>query len=214
MNKGLTEAIGTCVAWTTLVLMGACASGPEKGTGPAGGSLVAAAPVVEVKSVSGRANPGEKVKEFDLNHDNKPDVWAFFGVMTHPDDETQTKESLVRKEWDFNFDGKVDIRRYYNFRSEIVKDELDLDFDGRFDVTSFYHQGAKIRQEYDFNFDSKPDYWKFFEKKQLARTERDRDFNGRIDRWEYYNQGKLERVALDEDGDGQIDKWLQQKSES
>ncbi len=164
-------------------------------------------------SGTGKLGSGERVEVFDLNHDNKPDVWATYGPMTNPDNPKETKIVLLKKEWDFNFDGKVDIRRFYNFKGEVIKDELDLDFDGKFDVTTFYQNGQKVRQEYDLNFDGKPDYWKFYEKNVLVRTERDRDFNGRVDRWEYYIDGKLDRVGLDEDGDGNIDTWIQQEDE-
>ncbi len=187
-----------------------CASTPDKpdeGAAPAADKNDAADQV----GGGGRAGPGERVKEFDLNHDDQPDVWAYYGQMADPDTPGQTIESLVRKEWDFNFDGKVDIRRYFNFRGETVKDELDLDFDGRFDVTTFYKGGTKVRQEYDFNFDAKPDYWKYYDKNVITRSERDRDFNGRVDRWEYFVEGQLDRVGLDEDDDGQIDKWLQEE---
>jgi len=209
------------ISWVLLAIFsvavfGACSSSaekPDQGLQTGGQSTNADGSQTAVGPNAGGAGPGEKVKQYDLNHDNKPDVWAYYSQMTDPDNPGSTKESLVRKEWDFNFDGKVDIRRFFNFKGETVKDELDLDFDGRFDVTTFYRGGNKLRQEYDFNFDSKPDYWKFFEKKVIARTERDRDFNGRVDHWEYYRDGALERIGLDEDGDGQIDKWIQHKSE-
>jgi hypothetical protein len=188
-----------------------CASSPDK---PDERGL-ATGPETELSgrpaTGGGGAQAGEQVKQFDLNHDNQPDVWAYYGPMEDPDAPGQTHEALIRKEWDFNFDGKVDIRRYFNFRGETVKDELDLDFDGRFDVTTYYQAGSKVRQEYDFNFDKQPDYWKFYEKNVIVRSERDRDFNGRVDRWEYFAEGKLDRVGLDEDGDGQIDKWLQEE---
>ena len=154
---------------------------------------------------------GEVMRKFDLNHDNKPDVWAFYKDSGGGEPHQYLLENLIRKEWDFNFDGRVDIRRLYNSAGEIVQDQLDLDFDGKFDVRTRYQAGTKIKQEYDFNFDTKPDYWKFFEKNVIARTERDRDFNGRIDRWEYYREGQLDRIGLDEDGDGQIDKWIQEE---
>jgi hypothetical protein len=175
-------------------------------------------PIQETKSTAtlgGPSTPGanETMKEFDLNRDNKPDVWAFFKSQPDPANEGQSRDVLVKKEWDFNFDSKIDIRRHYNDVGEVIKDNLDLDFDGRFDVTTNYQGGVKTSQEYDFNFDTKPDYWKFFEKNVIARTERDRDFNGRVDRWEYYADGKIDRIGLDEDGDGQIDKWIQEKKE-
>jgi len=199
------------VAWVSLA-WGGCASDPEK-QDPG----IDARPAARGGSAAGAplgVQPGEKVKEYDLNRDNKPDVWAYYASMEDPANPGQTRENLARKEWDFNFDGKVDIRRHFNFRGETVKDELDLDFDGRFDVTTFFQGGVKVRQEYDLNFDSRPDVWKFFEKNQLARVERDRDNNGRVDRWEYYADAKLDRVGLDEDGDGQVDRWLQEKKEA
>jgi hypothetical protein len=183
--------------------LGSC-SGAKKNTLPSD-----ATPASE----SANRGSGEKVEVFDLSHDNKPDVWATYGPMTNPDNPKESAVVLLKKEWDFNFDGKVDIRRYFNFNGEIVKDECDLDFDGKFDVTTFYQNGQKVRQEYDFNFDGKPDFWKFYEKNTIVRTERDRDFNGRVDRWEYYTDGKLDRVGLDEDGDGNIDTWIQQEGD-
>jgi hypothetical protein len=204
-----------CVVGLIMILVQACGGAHnkagEEGLG-AGKSAGGEGEPIQSSSPGGAA-PGEKVRAFDLNHDNKADVWAYYGPMADPQNPQQTKETLLRKEWDFNFDGKVDIRKYFNFKGEVVKDEMDLDFDGKFDVATFYQNGAKVRQEYDFNFDGKPDYWKFFEKNILVRTERDRDFNGRVDRWEYYIDGKLDRVGLDEDGDGQIDKWIQQNEE-
>jgi hypothetical protein len=196
------------VAVVSMVLTSGCAGTPDTPSGHAT-SPGAGGAGREDESIAPTGD--EKLKQFDLNHDNKPDVWAYYTQMTDPQDPQKTRESLVRKEWDFNFDGKVDIRRHFNFKGEGVKDELDLDFDGRFDVTTFYRSGNRIRQEYDFNFDSKPDYWKFFENNVIARTERDRDFNGRVDRWEYYTEGNIERIGLDEDGDGQIDKWIQEE---
>ena len=209
MKRRGTRKVSSWISLATLVCFGGiagCAGSPDKPSEqPAAGGGGSAAPA------EASAGTDQKVKQFDLNHDNKPDVWAYYGPMADPDNPSQTHETLVRKEWDFNFDGKVDIRRHFNFKGEAVKDELDLDFDGRFDVTTYYRGGKKLRQEYDFNFDNQPDYWKFFEKDVLVRTERDRDFNGRVDRWEYFAEGQLDRIGLDEDGDGQIDKWIQHK---
>ena len=160
-----------------------------------------------------KLGPGEKVEVFDLNHDNKPDVWVTYGPMTNPDNPQETKIVLLKKEIDLNHDGKVDVRQFFNFKGETIKDELDLDFDGKFDVTTFYQNGQKVRQEYDFGFDGKPHLWKFYEKNIIVRAEWDRDLNGRVDRWEYYIDGKLDRVGLDEDGDGNIDTWIQQEGE-
>jgi len=200
-----------------IVACGGCKSGPEarpgdEGHANTGGDEAGAAEGGSLAGAAG-ARPGEKVQTFDLNDDKKPDVWAYLGPMEDPASPGQTREGLVRKEWDFNFDSKIDIRRYYNFKEEVVKDEMDLDFDGKFDVATYWQSGTRVRQEYDFNFDGKSDVWKYFEKGQLVRLERDRDYNGRVDRWEYFVEGRLDRTGLDEDGDGQIDKWIQQTEE-
>lgn len=163
------------------------------------------------KGSPSKAGSDEKLVHYDLNRDNKPDVWAYFGPLKNPDNPKEIKNQALRhKEWDFNFDGKVDICRYFDFNGIAIKDEMDLDFDGHIDVITHYNESKKLRQEYDYNFDNTPDFWKYFEKDVLVRTERDRDFNGRIDQWEYYIGGKIDRIGLDEDGDGQIDKWIQE----
>ncbi len=200
------------VLWSVSIF--GCSTSPQVMPTGSDGEQSVEIPVHVTRAQDGRpskAGSDEKIVQYDLNRDNKPDVWAYLGPMSNPDNPQEiTQEGLRHKEWDFNFDGKVDICRYYDFKGGAIRDEMDLDFDGHVDVVTYYLGGKKQRQEYDYNFDNTPDFWKFFEKDKLARTERDRDFNGRIDQWEYYIGGKLDRIGLDEDGDGQIDKWIQQ----
>src|SRR5271170_90703 len=48
----------------------------------------------------------EKVVQYDLNRDGKPDVWEYY--VTVKDADGHSVDHLVRKEMDLNFDGKVD----------------------------------------------------------------------------------------------------------
>src|SRR3954469_5894901 len=71
----------------------------------------------------------EKVTEFDLNGDKKPDVWTY--TIEAKGADGKPYEKLVRKELDINWDGKVDISRNYDDHEQIEREALDLDFDGK-----------------------------------------------------------------------------------
>src|SRR5438128_11313223 len=71
----------------------------------------------------------EKVTEFDLNGDKKPDVWTYTVPGKSPDG--KDIEKLVRKELDINWDGRVDIARTYDDHEQVEREALDLDFDGK-----------------------------------------------------------------------------------
>src|SRR5690242_12530958 len=67
------------------------------------GSAAASAERLSESIVQEKAG-NEKVVEYDLNHDKKPDVWAYF--VTSKDETGKEVERLVRKELDINWDGK------------------------------------------------------------------------------------------------------------
>jgi hypothetical protein len=140
-----------------------------------------------------KTNVRVDVHKFDLNHDGIPDAWAYYEKPLHSANSNYTLGILVHKDWDVNFDGNVDLMRYFNREGEIIKEFCDLNFDGRMDITTYFQKGYKFRQDYDFNYDNKPDYWKFFQNNVLIRTARDCDFDGQIDRWEYFTNGKRDR---------------------
>ena len=139
---------------------------------------------------------------YDINGDKMPDVWKYRQRI-------DGKDVLVRKEFDVNFDGKVDIWRNYHPDGTRDYDQMDMDFDGKVDVTTFYEDDKVVRKEIDLEFDEKPDVIKYFNAGELTRVEGDSDNDGRVDYWEYYKNGKLSRVGTDEDGDGapDPDKW-------
>ncbi len=145
--------------------------------------------------------PDEIVREHDLDHDGKPDLWRITRKM--PDG----KEVLVRIERDLNGDGKVDIREYYDADGNLEKQVVDLDFDGKPDIVLYFEKGQLVRKEYSFGFDGKPHAWNYYEKKQLVRKERDENGDGKVDYWEYWENGEIDRVGFDTDGDGKVDRW-------
>jgi antitoxin component YwqK of YwqJK toxin-antitoxin module len=157
------------------------------------------------ENIKSKVQGDEKVIEFDLNGDKKPDVWAFTVPAKTP--EGKDFERLARKELDLNWDGKVDVARWYDEKEQIVKEGLDLDFDGKIDQLNFYEKGVVVRKESDLSSAGKPSLWKFYEKGKLVRKERDTNGDGKVDYWEYWEGDQVDRVGEDLDGDGNVDKW-------
>lgn len=152
-----------------------------------------------------QARENEKVTEFDLNHDSKPDVWSY--TVEASDDQGRSFDRLVRKELDINWDGKVDITRFYGENESVEREAMDLDFDGRVDQVNFYEKGQITRKERDLDYNGKPDLWIFFEKGKIVRKERDTNADAKVDYWEYWENDQVDRVGEDLDGDGTVDRW-------
>jgi antitoxin component YwqK of YwqJK toxin-antitoxin module len=159
----------------------------------------------EAADISQTRKGNEKVTEYDLNHDKKPDVWSFTVVAKGEDGKEYDR--VVRKELDINWDGKVDITRIYADNEQIERELLDLDFDGKVDQTNFYEKGVVTRKERDLDYNGKSDLFIFFEKGKIVRKERDSNGDSRIDYWEYWENDQVDRVGEDLDGDGNVDKW-------
>lgn len=157
------------------------------------------------ENISQQRSGDEKVTEYDLNKDQKPDVWSF--TVEAKDDQGRAIDKLVRKELDINWDGKVDITRYYDQNEQVEREALDLDFDGKVDQVNFYEKGAIVRKERDLDYNGKPDLWLFFEKGKIVRKERDTNSDGKVDYWEYWEGDQVDRVGEDLDGDGTVDRW-------
>jgi hypothetical protein len=179
-------------------LLAACGGG--KAVQPDGLKTQAGAPDVHLEK-----RGDEKVVQYDLNRDGKPDVWEY--SVTSKDAEGKSVEHLVRKEMDLNFDGKVDAVYWYDDKGDKVREQLDLDFDGKVDETIFFEKGQVVRKERDLNGDGKVDTWLFYERGQLVRKERDTKATGRVDYWEFWENGQIDRIGEDLDGDGNVDRW-------
>ncbi len=147
----------------------------------------------------------EQQTAYDLNKDGKPDVWSF--TKEAADAEGRKIDRLVRKELDINWDGKVDIVRFYDEREQVNRELLDLDFDGRVDQQNFYDKGIIVRKERDLDYDGRSDLWIHFERGKIVRKEKDTNSDGKVDYWEYWENDQVDRVGEDLDGDGTVDRW-------
>lgn len=152
---------------------------------------------------------GLPFKTFDINGDNKPDIWEYYRKI---EKDGKQIDITVRKEFDLNHDGKVDMVKIFNEKGEVVKEMIDFDFDGRFDVTNFIEKGQITKQEMDLNWDGKPDIVKYFEKGKIVRKELSTKLDGKMDYFEYYDdKGILDRIGIDKNGDGDVDQWIKKQ---
>ncbi|MCP3141957.1 hypothetical protein [Pyxidicoccus xibeiensis] len=138
----------------------------------------------------------EKVTEQDVNGDGNPDVWTY-----------TVGDRKVRQELDLNWDGRVDLTRYFDATGAQVRETLDLDYDGKVDATYFFEKGVNTRRERDVNGDGRADSFIYYERGALVRKERDTNADGKVDYWEYWEGGQVDRIGEDLDGDGTVDKW-------
>ena len=143
---------------------------------------------------------GSEVEMFDLSGDRKADLWKVYKVEV--DAAGKKKRTLIRRDMDLNFDGKVDIRQFIGPTGELVREEMDMDFDDRIDAVAHYKNGKLYKREMDLTFDGHADVVRYYEEGLLVRKERDTNKDGRIDTWEYYEKGRLVRIGRDKDGDG------------
>lgn len=187
----------------TAFALGCASSKAAEKADSAGGEQLA-------ENIRQKQQGNEKVTEFDLNGDKKPDVWSYTVPGKSPDG--KDIDRLVRKELDLNWDGKVDISRQYDDREQIEREALDLDFDGKVDQVNYLEKGIVVRKERDLAAGGKPSLWLFYEKGKLVRKERDTNGDGRVDYWEYWEADQVDRIGEDLDGDGNVDRWTKNPS--
>jgi hypothetical protein len=149
---------------------------------------------------------GKNVQTYDLNHDNKPDVWRLYKT----EDEGGTKvEFMTCKQVDFDHDGRKDWVVAYNRKGMKLYEKADLDFDGKWDVSKIYDPktGLIAEVERDTDFDGKFDVQEIYDSAgQLTSIRRDRNGDGNPDVWEQYRDGQLISILYDDDFDGKVDR--------
>ncbi|MBL8788502.1 MAG: hypothetical protein JNJ59_26645 [Deltaproteobacteria bacterium] len=149
------------------------------------------------------------IEKYDLNGDQKPDLFKIY-VLRGPRDQPEKRTQLLaRQDLDLDFDGDVDVRRFFNEAGTVVREEMDLDFDGQFDAIDFYSDGVLYRRDLALNFDGKPSITKYYTANKLTRKERDTNADGTMDTFEFYENGKLVRIGVDKDGDGKPDVYTE-----
>ncbi|MBL8615874.1 MAG: hypothetical protein JNM72_09730 [Deltaproteobacteria bacterium] len=139
-------------------------------------------------------------QQIDLNGDGRTEVWNFLR------DRANAPKVVLRKESDLNFDGRVDVRAWFDDAGVLEKQEWDGDFDGRVDWVDHYQGGVRVLSEWDTNNDGKFDEFRSYESGRVRRKERDTNADEQIDFWEYLDEtGKVVKTGRDVDGDGVMD---------
>ena len=149
---------------------------------------------------------GKNVVTYDLNHDNRPDVWRLYKV----EDEGGTKvEFMTCKQVDFDRDGDKDWVVGYNRKGTPLFEKADFDYDGKWDMSAVYDTKkgtvAEVERDTDFNgaFDVKEVY---DSTGSLSSIRKDRNTDGQPDLWEQYKDTVLLAILYDDDFDGKVDR--------
>ncbi|MBN1114478.1 MAG: hypothetical protein JXA66_03990 [Oligoflexia bacterium] len=134
--------------------------------------------IPEIKRYYVRDASGNNIlvrKELDINADGRIDYTYYYtGGLA---------QKVIKIEVDLDFDGIVDEKRYFSPEDgSLVKKEFDLNFDGKPDVLKRYYNNELIKKDIDRNFDGAMDSWEYYQNNRLARTEIDTDFDGKPDK--------------------------------
>ncbi len=113
--------------------------------------------------------------ELDRNLDGFTDMMLWVGSSSAPKKEAIVKDVVkVHEEEDEDYDGKVDVLKWYLPNEFIALSQHDKDKDGYFEATTYYNfKKLPVRTEVDTNFDGRADriIWE-------NRAELDTDFDG------------------------------------
>ncbi len=149
---------------------------------------------------------GKNVVTYDLNKDNRPDVWRMYKT----EDEGGTKiEFMTCKQVDFNGDGRKDWVVAYNRKGNPLFERADFDYDGKFDMSAVFDTKTShvAEVERDTNFDGTYDVKELYDTRGvLSSIRRDRNGDNNPDQWEQYKDTILIAILYDEDYDGRVDR--------
>ncbi len=146
----------------------------------------------------------QRVQTFDMNRDNRADVWKLYRTE---EENGAAIQLLSCKQIDFNYDGKKDLVTGYGRLGNKEFEKVDLDWDGRFDAYYIFNEkGRKIEVHRDSDFDGNYDSKEIWNEKGLKSIRRDRNADKEPDVWEQYVGGKLVAILYDEDFDGRVDR--------
>jgi hypothetical protein len=190
----------------TLLAMPACGGKSKSAQGAGAGGMGASG--LEVPKVDAKlcSTKGKTVQTFDLNHDNKPDVWKLFAEI----ERGGTKVSVLTcKQVDYDHDGGMDYVATYQETGELIAEEFDFTFDGKFDAREHYDKrtGNIYLVERDTDHDKRPDLWEKYDSGgKLESIRRDRNADGKPDVWEQYANDALVAILYDDDYDTRVDR--------
>lgn len=113
--------------------------------------------------------------ELDRNLDGFTDMMLWVGSSSAPKKDAVVKDVVkVHEEEDEDYDGKVDVLKWYLPNEFIALSQHDKDKDGYFETTVYYNfKKIPVRTEVDTNFDGRADriLWSM-------RAELDTNFDG------------------------------------
>jgi hypothetical protein len=187
------------------LVVGACGSKSKGAENPTntGGDDASAIPTVDATLCE---TAGKNVQTFDLDKDNKPDVWKLFKKI----EEGGTPiEVLTCKQVDFDHDGAKDYVAAYNKKGGMIFEKADFDYDGKFDMYAIYDlkSGKLVEVERDSGFDGNFDLKELYDKEGgITSVRRDRNSDGDPDVWEQYVDGALVAILYDDDYDNKVDR--------
>jgi len=167
---------------------------------------------VKIKVIDKRYKNNPMVEAYDVNRDQKADMWKIYREITEND---QKIKVLKRREIDLNFDGKVNYYKFYTSKGNIEKEYIDIDLDGIVDKIRFYKDNSLVREEEykknplnkDFTINKKipPSKKIIYSNKKISRIIIDRNGNGKLDEYLFFKNNKLIEIGFDEDYDEKID---------
>jgi hypothetical protein len=185
------------VGWIVVVSALAACGGPAAAQRGAGRPAVTGSrePRAEAMPHQACADGGGDVQQVDVNGDGRADIRTVI-----------RGGQVFCRETDANFDGRVDVVRFFDAQGQPVRVEDDYDFDGRIDVVASYENGEIRTDVLDTNFDGRTDTWRDYRNGRVIELRRDANSDGRVDTWESFDEGgRLVRSAIDTDGDGRPD---------
>jgi len=178
------------------------ASGPESKMADSGPEALTI-PKVDPELCSPK---GKRVQTFDLNRDNRADVWKLY---KQSEQGGTTLEILTCKQVDYDHDGRKDYVAVYSDTGDLIAEEFDFTFEGHIDARQHYDKGTgKVHLvERDSDHDKKPDIWeKYDQSGNIESVRRDRNADGKPDLWEEYDKGVLVSILYDDDFDNRVDR--------
>ena len=183
--------VAAAVAVVLLGCSGDAASGRRSGESAAASREPRSAAMPHENCVTGTS-----VSSLDVNGDGQVDI------------RTEMVGGRPRcRETDANFDGRVDIYRWFDASgAQVTRVEEDYDFDGRIDVVAAFEGGVLASDVMDTNFDGLTDTWRTYRGGRVVELRRDADGDGRVDTWERFDDtGRVTYSATDTNRDGSPD---------
>ena len=160
-----------------------------------------------VASACSETRKTKNLKEGDVDGDGRADTFKYYKEIDDPERPGEKKVILVRQDVDINWDGRLDICRFFDDKGKVDREEFDLDYDGKVDEIKLYEEGVIKTAKRDRNNDGRYDVTRTYKNGKLVQKATDTNDDGKPDRWEYFDGNRLDRIGVDADHDGKVDRW-------